>query len=430
MINKTYYVYYETHEGQFRILSNDGEFQTLDYKAVSQCKRKFYLMKGYSANDSGLRKYMKDFTQWKNELKTNGILEFETAFTEKWAVIWAFQNISNLKADSHEQISQIEYRWMKQACNAGMMYMNPRYRQKKIKCWTNDFSGFYPKILASKFFMIPTKQGKECKLKEVPKMKGNEFLYGFFRVKITCDNDNFRKIFAFSKYNVYTHTSLYQAIKYKDKYKVNIDLFDDDKPNAYIYDKKCMVTGEKLFGKWYKTLSQLKQQYPKNKLVKALMSQLHGYLSERNMRKVGYDEFKDMDVGFDPLGNTEYLLLDYHEFNDESKSRTYYLIQNMKQPQFSNFRLLPFLTSYARNKLSRQIDETNIKDVVRIHTDSVTFQKEHVFDAEDFIPESKSSGTLFFENVNTYINLTNLKNEYQILYDNLCETNNLLIRKL
>ena len=101
--------------------------------------------------------------------------------------------------------------------------------------------------------MLP--KGKEIFINELPNIA--KIPFGFYRVKITCDNDDFRKIFSFSKEDTYLHNSLYIALKYKDEFKVNIELIKDNEPNAYLYElqeETCLVTGESIFGNWYNTL--------------------------------------------------------------------------------------------------------------------------------------------------------------------------------
>jgi hypothetical protein len=50
-----------------------------------------------------------------------------------------------------------------------------------------------------------------------------------------------------SKYDVYTSLSLKFAMKHKKQFNIKIELINDDKPNAYIYDEKDCVTGEYIF---------------------------------------------------------------------------------------------------------------------------------------------------------------------------------------
>ncbi len=71
-------------------------------------------------------------------------------------------------------------------------------------------------------------------IKKIPDRLSN-IQSGYYRVKITCDNPEIRKVFVFSKHNVYTNTSLRYAIEQKERFGVKIELIIDDKPNRYTH---------------------------------------------------------------------------------------------------------------------------------------------------------------------------------------------------
>jgi hypothetical protein len=54
------------------------------------------------------------------------------------------------------------------------------------------------------------------------------------------------------------------------------------KNNAYIYNDEDLISGCSYFGHWYDSLINLKKKYPKNILVKHLLSSLWGHISEYN----------------------------------------------------------------------------------------------------------------------------------------------------
>ena len=64
---------------------------------------------------------------------------------------------------------------------------------------------------------------KEKTLTKLPRSK--KIKPGFYRVNISCHEENFKKIFAFSPKNTYTHTSLQHAIKHQKTFNVKIDLY-------------------------------------------------------------------------------------------------------------------------------------------------------------------------------------------------------------
>ena len=66
-----------------------------------------------------------------------------------------------------------------------------------VDSYSYDYSFNYPKCMCSDKLMIPNKPGKEYKLEQLPSLENLKV--GYYRVKITCENDDFKKLFAFSK---------------------------------------------------------------------------------------------------------------------------------------------------------------------------------------------------------------------------------------
>ncbi len=79
--------------------------------------------------------------------------------------------------------------------------------------------------------LIPRNKGEEYKLQSLT----DKLRHGIYRVKITCENEEFRKIFMFSKNHTYLNITIDFVRKLKDKYDVEIELIKDDKPNALLY---------------------------------------------------------------------------------------------------------------------------------------------------------------------------------------------------
>jgi hypothetical protein len=46
-----------------------------------------------------------------------------------------------------------------------------------------------------------------------------------------------------------------------------------------------------------------------------------------------------------------------------------------------------------------------IDNVIRIHTDGVTFDKPYIVKSENLLPEDKTTGHIRFDNANNYIRL-------------------------
>ena len=102
--------------------------------------------------------------------------------------------------------------------------------------------------------------------------------FGIYRVNIEYTNKDFTNIFNLSSENHYTSSTLYYLNKIKDKYGLKLTLLDDDEfdYNAFTYNIKDLILGKTLFKNWFKSLETIKKQFPKNRLVKHLMSSLWG----------------------------------------------------------------------------------------------------------------------------------------------------------
>lgn len=404
-----YYIYFRNSKGEFRMLNSETkEIDDATYSTYYERTPKFFTITtaGFEPTDEGLLEYQKKFESWCSELQKNDILkiEFKKYFNMDSAATLTFKRLCKGKYEHHNPISRTERTWMDKCYNGGLMY------GERIETESHgyDYSFFYPKILASKNLFIPTCEGKEVTLDELPK----DLKTGYYHVKIVCQNINFKKLFAFSEDHVYTDRSLYQALKHQKEFKVEISLFDDGKPNAYTYD--TVERADQIFGNWYRKISALKEKFPKNPLVKWLGSSLWGHICKKQTIYMKESELKDLDVG----------ITDKHRFiivgeHFTKKGDNYYeLIDTEKKSDF-NIRLMPFLTAYARNKTARVClgninygvnkDKNvthNLSDVIRIHTDGIVFKTIQT-DLEgnlikDLKVEDKTTGHIKWTSVNKY----------------------------
>ena len=81
--------------------------------------------------------------------------------------------------------------------NGGLQYL----KENKVIVDSHgyDFSKYYARLLSNDDLLIPRNIGSEWKLKKLK----DKLSHGFYHVNITCENTEFRKIFTFSKHNVY-----------------------------------------------------------------------------------------------------------------------------------------------------------------------------------------------------------------------------------
>jgi hypothetical protein len=251
-------------------------------------------------------------------------------------------------------------------------------------------------MLNSKDLLIPRCHGKKMKLES---LNFDNLQFGIYKVKITCNDPNFRKVFTYSKKNTYTHYDIQFANKYKTKFNVEIELITDAEYNALIYDCDLIPSSE-IFGGWFKKLFELKTKCPKNFLLKRLLSSLWGSLTK--MEKCYFTEeqmTENLEIGEYELINETNMLI-----NGEIVTR-YETIKVSKPYKYHFGRLKPFLLAFSRNTVGNLIMQCNIiQNVVRVQTDGIVTDDEYDFSKFGLqyypVPEAKTSGTKIWENVN------------------------------
>eukprot|EP01038_Epipyxis_sp_PR26KG_P014303 gene14303-19184_t len=244
-----------------------------DFYEKYKTNGKFHLFKGYLPNDDDLVRFYNDFTDWCNETSSGKHyprITYNNYYNHSTAVICVFKRLCK-NYEKMPNFSFTEYQWYLLTNNGGLTYC---IEEGIYESFGNDFSCFYPRILASENFFIPNCEGEEKILDKLP----DKLQFGIYKVKITCNDKNFHKIFAFSKENAYASLSLQDARKHQKEFNVNIELIQNGKPNCLVYDK--IIKGKEIFGIWFEKLYALKLKYPKNKLIKHLMSSLWANLNE------------------------------------------------------------------------------------------------------------------------------------------------------
>jgi len=183
---------------------------------------------------------------------------------------------------------------------------------------------------------------------------------------------------------------------------VQIELIEE-KNNCYIYNKENTIKGSNVFRKWSKYLFKLKEQFPKNKLIKTITSSVWGRLCEHNKlfktdQEISTEKLKvslDYDKKFD------YFIKDIKFKKD---GLTLYELVNIKQPyRFNIARVKPFLISNGRYMIS-QIALMHINHVIRICVDNVVFDQEHddvmkKFKNYKLLKGEKTCGNIKWKNV-------------------------------
>ena len=450
--NQNYIIYYNENNGFNRCYFSETK-EIKSFEKLPENIHRYHLLNGYEATDEGLIKYNDDFKNWVEEIKNETNFNYINSYNDNKAVWNFFYYCSSVKKlfnngkyknnikkedenkeykkyiDTFEDIDKIENKWIDACYNAGLMYFDNV--KKVIDIHSYDFNLKYPNALTSENLIIPIKKGTEYNLKELP----NELRYGYYHVKITSineetqeENPNIRKIMSFSKNNVYTSLTIEYLRKHKDEFNIKIELIQDDKPNAYLYSKACghTITGNKLCGDWLKKLKSMREKYNNNKLVKYLGSTLWGTLTERNKLNVNQDELKNYEIEIkkNKFVDSNYKLIDIKYRHDMSH---YYVIEDMNKPYKRGgiARVKPFLTSICRNDIAA-IAMIDINNIIRIQTDCASFSQKQNINLDDKIKyETKSSGLMYFRNVNSYLKIKQNNNGYYFDDNNYFDINNL-----
>jgi hypothetical protein len=397
-----YIVYYKLPSGGYRVCFS----KTLE---VFGCVRlpenisNFQMTKQYDANDKSLIQYCIDLRIASDELKKTKELkgfDYIKPFTKSNGDTFYKHHGSNIEAiinmrktiwDDHDEIDIVEDKWFKACFNGGLQYCKPG----TYKCYGYDFSNYYASILGDTDFQIPSKRGQE---KTMDKIDFTHFKVnpGFYRVKITCENPDVKKVFNFSTNHVYYSQYLkFAIIELKDKFNAKFELILDGEPNAYVYEYKDFVKTKSIFKYWYDDIISLKKQLPKNILVKMISSSAWGHLSRRHKKIV-----QEIDLT-DEMGYTDDYKYKIIDVCINEADTLYYKVIDVQKPYKYNMRLKPFITSFGRIQTAR-IALENLDNVIRIHTDGIVFDKPMTTDLPNFIPEKKTTGRIQFNNVNDY----------------------------
>lgn len=400
-------IYYDL-DNEFLRYYDGVEFGTIAKK--DKCfknHRYFHLFKGEETTDDGLTFFRSQFIKWCGELSKLHYFHYfyENNHDHYRAVEYAFEKFENPKIADLEDCNFDEYIFTEGCYNAGLMILDDNYKNKSTICYGYDFSSFYPNILVGTAFNMnmPSKQGVKTKLLSLT--INQKLDYGIYKVKVMCDDIRFRKVFAFSKDNTYTHYSLKFAHKYQEMFNVRFALITDCDFNALLYDKKSLINTKTIFEKWFNILMPLKNELKGNKLIKHLTSSLWGCLTKT--KKYYISEF---DTNIDEVGDlhddSKYVFTNemYRSVNNTTYS-LFECVERGKPYKYPYGRLKAFVLSVARNVVGELILKHNLVDnVIRLHTDGIVLNKQHDFTKEKYypLPETKTTGLIYWENVNKY----------------------------
>lgn len=387
------YVYLDNKTNEF------GRHKCYDTKQTT-IYNYFELFKNYEKTHDDLKKFQEKFRIDCDELHKYDI-QYEKYFNHYNAVKLVFQRYStnNLKKYIIQDVNINEYEFAENCYNAGIIHLDDNYKNKITECFGFDYISFYPNILINKDLFIPKYQASKIFIDNIDFMN---LKFGIYRVNITSNHPNIKKVFCFSKKGYYAHYSLKFIYKHRERFNVKIELNTNCDYNAIIYEDKDLIPASHIFLNWFNKLIKIKQNCKGNILIKHLLSSLWGSLCKFDVQYVSDSELENLDCGIDNL--QEYKLLDYQVMgNGYSRNK---IIKTSKPYEHYLARLKPYVLALSRNIMAEFILENDLlENVIRIHTDGVCLNCELEFPTDGYYPilEEKTTGKIKWNNVNDYI---------------------------
>jgi len=188
------------------------------------------------------------------------------------------------------------------------------------------------------------------------------------------------------------------ANELKNKFDISIDLINDGKPNAYIYEADDLIQTRNIFIKHNHQLTELRKKHPKNRLFKYCLTSLWGCLCQANKKTRTEAQLKEQNIDYDYF-DAEYIIKDVCYNADGTE---YLQVVNQAQPYLHNLaRIKAYLSAFTRIKTAR-LALRNLDKTIRIHTDCVTFTEPLKYFENGLCIEKKSTGLIKWTNVNEY----------------------------
>lgn len=369
----------------------------------------YFTMMGddYTLDRDGLIQYKNDFNREHKEILNEWIttksgkkhkLDYKKYYNHNNAVSQYFlSKVDKSLINSFMSVSEKEFYILEQCYNAGLITINDKYKNVLTDCYGVDFTKYYTHLLLD--IKVPFGRGKIKTIGEL----SNNLEFGIYRVKITYTNDDFKNVFNFSKTSHYTSSTLKTLFEIQNEYGLKFELLEPDDVfdyNCMTYDNTDLINGKKIFNDWYMSLKNIMKKYPKNKLIKFLMSSLWGNIC--GFKKVYIPRNKEKEYDMTHMTDnepSEYKIIDVADNGDNITVKT------TDPYKYNLARIKPFLTGFGRLKIFKVLHSNNlVKDVVRIHTDGIVLNKMVDFSKlglpYNYYPtqEDKTTGQMMFAN--------------------------------
>lgn len=451
-----YILYYTTKaKGKFyTINSRTREKKTVMNLKDIQCKYKYNISKimdlvldsNYECEN--FDEVLNTFEKWRVQLEDNPIIKLQlvnndygcyvldddknssrltNCYTLNNLVEFTYQDerlVPRFDEINKEPIDEIEAYIMQCGHNSGLSYLR---EECFLQSYGKDMSKAYAKSMASKEFLFPIKKGRSKTYKELPE----KLEYGKYHMDIKFKNTDIdiKMIFAQRKephnkgdddQKWFMHWDIITLRKYAAEFGgIEMNLINDGYPNAYIYDSKDLVSGYDIFGKWYETLQQLSNLYPDNRLIKKIMSQAYGKMTQKGKFPISMKEYLERD---DIGEGKDYILVEYLNLGGENEG--VYIRRNASVPYINNIRL-QYLAAFTRYIIARDIMENNLQHhVIRVYNDSIVLDKDIDIN-ENYKNETKTTGLIYWYRSDYFMNLTEMtidtfdKHKHELFHDYL-----------
>ncbi|CAB4460024.1 unnamed protein product [Rhizophagus irregularis] len=269
------------------------------------------------------------------------------------------------KVPANDPLDPVEAEWISDAMMGGLIWADNEWKGYGRQY---DVTSLYPSIQQSNA-NFPIRQGKFQILKDFVDHRGYA-LYGLFRAssqgapkgKVSGNDILFRQ----NKRGVYTFIDLQRA----KKLGLDIQLIQDGKPNALIYDREARIPGTVIFGEYVHFLFNIKNQGGvAGRVAKRVLNTLWGALCQRkrNYKTLTTDQTDPFKF---PEGHTLDSIVpvgsDQWRFQFTNPGSFF----KGEYP-----RIAPFLLAHGRKTTSELLEPYKDK-VRRIHTDGFILEEQ------------------------------------------------------
>ena len=269
----------------------------------------------------------------------------------KKVALWLFERLSQ-SIPANEKLDAIEAKWISDTMMGGLIYAENNWQGDSRQY---DCTSLYPSIMQSTL-TFPIGKGRFDTLQDFVNCRGF-YIYGIFHASVNYSEDA-KKLFRYNKYNKYTHIDL----AYARKLGLQVNLIQDNTPNALIYEKEARIPGKVMFGEYVNFLFRLKNKSGIiSKVAKRILNTLWGALCQRN--KFYYNISTTNDKLFD---NKDEVLESIIPINEDSWMLQYSNPANLFKGEYP--RIAPFILAQGRKIVSSYIEPYK-NYVKRIHTD-------------------------------------------------------------